>query len=122
MADSFGESFKQARLRTKRTLRAFCAEHGYDAGNISKIERGRAAPPTQESKLIEYATALGLKKKSVEWQEFLDLAAAERGRLPKDILDDAEVVAKLPALFRTIRGDKCSREELMDLIETIRRA
>lgn len=67
-------------------------------------------------------TALCLKKKSDERQEFFDLAPAERGPLPKDILDDEEVIPKLPVLFRTMRGKKSAPERIKKLIELIRRA
>ena len=48
--------------------------------------------------------ALDLVEGSTEWQDFFDLAAASLGQFPKDLLDDKEVVEKLPLLFRTLRG------------------
>ncbi len=52
----------------------------------------------------------------------MDLAAAEQGRIPNDILDDEELVAKLPALFRTLRGQPVSDNDLRALIDKIRKA
>ena len=101
--DSFGAYFKDRRIAAGKTLRAFCQEHGFDPGNISKLERGRMSPPESEAKLTEYAEALGLKRGSDEWYEFCDLAAAEAGRLPADLQSDAEVLKRVPVLFRAVR-------------------
>ena len=119
---TFAAYFKQHRINTGFTLRAFCLEHGFDPGNISKLERGRMAPPQAQEKLTEYATALRIVPGSDEWYEFFDLAAAECGRIPPDILSDEDVLGKLPVLFRTLRGKKVDPSDLDDLAERIRRA
>ena len=119
---AFGEFFKELRIRRGLTLRAFCKTHGFDAGNISKLERGRLGPPQSREKLDEYARALGLEEGSDEWFEFYDRAAACAGQIPKEILDDEELVGKLPLIFRTLRGEKLTEEQMRDLMETIRRA
>lgn len=121
-AKSFGDYFKQCRIASGLTLRAFCERHKLDPGNLSKLERGILPPPESDSKIEEYATMLGLKKGSSFWYEFFDLAAAERGRIPKDLLSDDDVLGKLPVLFRTLRGAKVSDRHLDQLIERIRRA
>jgi hypothetical protein len=54
--------------------------------------------------LEKYAGALGLERGSDDWLKLFDLAAASRGQLPKDLLSDEELLEKLPALFRTLRG------------------
>src|SRR5690348_16175371 len=121
MASPFGEFF--ARMRRERTglsLREFSAQHGFDAGNLSKLERGRLAAPESREVLERYAHALGIGDGSSEWYEFFDLAAAERGRIPEDLLDDEAVVGKLPILFRTLRGERVTDEQLRGLIEIIR--
>lgn len=119
---SFGAYFKECRISTGQTLRAFCLAHGFDAGNLSRLERGTFPPPESDAKLEEYAVALGLKRGSTQWYEFFDLAAAERGRIPSDILADDAVLGKLPVLFRTLRGAKVDEASLDKLIERIRRA
>jgi len=118
---TFGEYFKEKRIKKGFTLREFCKKYGLDPGNISKLERGLLSPPASREKLEEYATFLGLKKGTDEWLEFFDRAAASRGELPKDFLDDDEVLKALPVIFRTIRGKKVSREMLNELIDKIRR-
>ncbi len=118
---TFGAYFKQHRIATGQTLRAFCMRNGLDPGNMSKLERGLLAPPETEEKLAEYARALRLKQGSADWFEFFDLAAAERGRLPADILADEQVLSKLPVLFRTLRAGKVDQAKLDALVERIRR-
>ena len=117
----FGEYFKAKRIERGLTLRDFCKKFGLDPGNISKLERGLLPPPTSREKLEAYASFLGLKKGSDDWLEFFDRAAACRGELPRDLLEDSEVVKNLPLIFRTIRGKKVTTKVLAELIEKIRR-
>ena len=119
---TFGEHFKECRIKTGMTLRAFCLEHGFDPGNISKIERGWMPPPVSEEKLKKYAQALLIESGSDDWVEFFDRAATERGRIPKDILTDDELLGKVPVLLRTIHNSKIDGPKLDELIERIRRA
>ncbi len=116
----FGEVFKMKRIQLGLTLRRFCLEHKLDPGNLSRMERGVLPPPQDRTKLEEYANHLKLRKGSSEWYEFFDLAAAEAGRIPKDIMDDKEVVEKLPILFRTLRGEKISEDKLAELVRKIK--
>lgn len=116
----FGQLFKAFRIRSGQTLRGFCNEHGFDPGNTSRLERGLVGPPESDKKLEELAGALGLRPDSDEWREFLDVAAAERGRIPRDLLSDDELVAKLPVVFRTIRGAKTDGDSLDQLVERLR--
>ena len=117
----FGAFFKQKRLALGLSLRQFCHEHGLDPGNISTLERGRLAPP-QHDKLEEYARLLGLQEGSDDWFRFFDLAAAEAGRIPQDIMSDEEAVEKLPILFRTLRGEKIPDERLDELVKKVKGA
>jgi transcriptional regulator with XRE-family HTH domain len=119
---TFGAFFKSCRIKAGFTLREFCLENGFDPGNLSRMERGLLPPPRDHAKLEQYAHALDLKAGSDAWYELFDLAAAEAGRVPKDLLSDKEIVEKLPVIFRTLRGDKISDDHLDALIEKIRRA
>ena len=122
--ETFGGLFAYLRrTRTKLSLREFCQTHGFDAGNLSKLERGRMAAPQSHDVLERYAQALQIPRGSDEWYEFFYLAAAEAGRIPDDLMSDSEVACKLPVLFRALRDDKASDEEkLQALIEIVRRA
>ena len=120
---SFGSLIKEFRLAGGWSLREFCSINGFDAGNHSKLERGRFLAPDSDERVEIYATALGLKQGSDQWFALFDAAAAERGRLPSDLLVDAETIEKLPALFRTIRSEQQSGGlDLDDLVERIRRS
>lgn len=121
MTTTFGTYFKELRAKGGWTLRQFCEANGFDAGNISRLERGVFAPPESPEKLAEYARALGLKKGSEEWIDFFDRAAASRGQIPDDLKADENLVAALPVLFRTLRGQKVTPEKLDQLVEMIRR-
>jgi transcriptional regulator with XRE-family HTH domain len=120
-AKLFGNYFKGLRIKRRLTLRQFCEKFGLDAGNISKLERGLLPPPQSREKLEQYAQALGLKKGTTAWYEFFDLAAASRGQIPEEILTNDKLVAKLPVLFRTLRGERVPEEKLDELIEAIRK-
>lgn len=116
----FGEFFKEKRIQSGKSLRQFCVENNYDAGNISKMERGLINPPGEDD-LKKYATALGIEIKSEDWIEFRDLAFAARGKIPPEVLANHDIVNKLPIFFRTIRGDKVPEEQLMDLVSIIKK-
>jgi len=116
----FGRFFKKKRLELGKTLRQFCAENHLDPGNISKLERGLLPPPTSQEKLEHYARCLRIKEGSDEWYEFFDLARASAGRIPEEILSNERLLAKLPLVFRTLRGQKLTREQLNELVEKLK--
>lgn len=118
--ETFGRFFKRMRGQRNLGLREFCLENGFDAGNMSKMERGKLPPPQSREKLEEYAEALGLEKGSGDWYEFFDRAASEKGRIPADICDDKELLAKMPVLFRSVRDRHLSRDDVERLIDTVR--
>lgn len=118
----FGAFFKKLRIAQGVSLRQFCEAHGFDPGNISKLERGLLPPPEGTEKLLEYAKALKVRRGSDDWYQFFDLARAARGKLPPELLRDRDLVARLPLLFRTLRGQKVSEEQLQEFIELIRRS
>ncbi|MBI2478780.1 MAG: helix-turn-helix domain-containing protein [Planctomycetia bacterium] len=117
----FGSFFKQRRIALQKTLRQLCRDNGLDPGNISRLERGLLPPPQGRETLESYAKLLDLKQGSDDWYRLFDLAAAETGRIPQELLDDAAVVEKLPILFRTLRGQKVPDEQLDELVRTIRK-
>jgi transcriptional regulator with XRE-family HTH domain len=119
---TFGEFFREKRIALKKTLRQFCAENKLDPGNISRLERGLMPPPQGSDKLEEYARSLQIKKGSDDWYKFFDLARIEAGRIPDELLKDEEVVASLPILFRTLRGQKISEKKLEKLVELIKKS
>jgi transcriptional regulator with XRE-family HTH domain len=119
---TFGEFFKEKRIALRKTLRQFCAENKLDPGNISRLERGLMPPPQGSDKLEVYARVLQIKKGSDEWYTFFDLARIEAGRIPDELMKDDAVVASLPILFRTLRGQKISEKKLEKLVELIKKS
>ena len=115
---TFGGLFKNHRKALGLTLREFCIQNGLDPGNLSRLERG-LAPPPQGERLNSYAEMLGLVAETDAWYEFLDIAAAERGKIPED-LQTEEVLEKLPILFRTLRVQRVSDDGLNDLVKLVK--
>lgn len=120
--ERFGAFFKAKRMATGKTLREFCLHYDLDAGNTSRIERGRCHPPKNRAILERYAGQLGLQAETDDWSEFFNLAAAANRVIPHECLTDEEVVAKLPLLFRRLSGRKVNDEDLDSLVELIRHA
>lgn len=117
---AFGEFFKAKRQALGLTLREFCLKHKLDPGNMSRMERGLLPPPQERQRLEEYAKYLELKSGSDDWYTFFDLAAAAKGRLPEELLEDKEVVAKLPLVFRTLRDKRLTERQLGELVKKVR--
>ena len=115
----FGEFFKAKRQALGLTLREFCLQHKLDPGNISRLERGLLPPPQGRDRLEEYAKCLVLKKGNRAWQAFFDLAAVSKGRIPAELMEDEDLVAKLPLIFRALQGKRFSNQQLDDLVKKI---
>jgi len=118
---NFGSYFEQLRQEQGLTLRMFCKKASCDPANISRMERGLIPPPKGREILEKYAEALNLVEGTSEWYKFFDLAAANHGIVPQDIMADAELVKVLPVFFRTLRGQKPTEEEMTKLAEKIRK-
>lgn len=117
---TFGRYFRQLRLKNRKPLREFCLENDLDPGNVSKLERDRIKPPQSREALERYAHALGLEEGSDEWYQFFDLAAIAAQRLPPTLLNDKEILARLPLVCRTLRNAQMNGDDLDKLIELIR--
>lgn len=117
---TFGGLFKTLRIENRSTLRKFCLDYGYDAGNISRLERGLQPPPRCEKVLIGYARALKIQKGSRRWMEFCDLAFISSGRFPPWVMEDEELVRKLPLLLGALKG--FSAAKMNRIIEMVRKA
>ena len=76
----FGKFFKELRQKRGLTLRQFCLENNLDPGNISKLERGKAHPPSSRELLGKYASYLKIEEGSDDWYNFFDYAAACSGK------------------------------------------
>ena len=117
----FGAHIKERRLDMGLSLRTFCLMHGEDPSNWSKIERGMSPPPEKFERILQVGRYLGYAEDSQEMRAFFDLADMDRGTIPEDIKGDPALMAKLPLVFRTLRGAP-SEDELMRLADMVREA
>jgi len=117
----FGELLKEFRIKRGETLREFCLKHGFDPGNMSKVERGLLPPPAHE-KLETIAIGLGLQAGAEDWDRLFDAASVERGQLPAYVLSNEQLLEKLPVFLRTLNNKKLTADKLDELIEKIKNA
>lgn len=117
----FSDFFKKKRMEIG-TVRQFARKSGLDLAYVSRLENGITLPPKDEKKLEKLALALAIKKNSVEWQEFMDLAAIAKNELPKDLHDDEKIANFLPAFYRTLRKKELDETELKELLELIKKS
>ena len=115
---SFGEFVKNFRIQKSITLREFCRLNNLDPSNWSKIERGLLPPPKSKEVLNEIAKSLKMSVGSEEYNTLFDLAAISH--IPKELLSDQSAVEKLPVFFRTLRGEKPTRDELEQVLKIIK--
>lgn len=118
----FGELIKKRRLQTGLSLRAFCQKFNEDPGNWSRMERGLLQPPLDSSRLHQIATHLDISMGTQDFEELVDLAHADRGRIPENIMEDEKLVKMLPVMFRTIRNEPPTDDELLKLADKVREA
>jgi transcriptional regulator with XRE-family HTH domain len=121
-SNTFGELIRERRAVLRLSLRAFAEKAEMDSGNASRLERGQSAPPEGTDVLSRVARALQWQKGTQEYEHLVDLAAAAKGRIPQDLLNDEHVAAKLPILFRALRNKRLTKAQLEKLIDSIRRA
>jgi transcriptional regulator with XRE-family HTH domain len=119
---SFGLIVKNLRIAQKKTLRQFCEEHGLDPSNWSKIERGVNPPPKDEGILEKWARLLGLEPATEAWQDFMCQADVSRGSIPREIMNDAKLLSKMPVFFRTVRGAELTEKQLDNFISKLKDA
>jgi len=121
MADKmFGEKLRQLRLERGLTLRKFCQITDLDPGLVSRWERGKENPPQSEERLNQIAAVLSLERGTEAYSDFKHAAALSAGHVPRSVMDDAELLGKLPVLFRTLDGKKLSDEKLDLLLRRLR--
>lgn len=85
--------------------------------------RTRAAATAQDVEVLNrIVVILGLSETSKERDLIFDYAAIDAGKIPRYVLDDAELVKRLPVFFRTAAGKKPTEEELKMLAEILRSA
>jgi len=119
---SFGAIIKSLRIAQKKTLRQFCQEHGHDPSNWSKIERGVNPPPKDEATLARWGKQLGLQPATAAWQDFMSAADLSRGTIPRAVMADPVLLAKLPVFLRTVANAELTEKQLDAFIAKVREA
>ncbi len=118
---AFGDFIKERRASQGISLREFCRKIGLDPSNWSKVERSLLYPPRNELLLKKIAKLLKIEIGSKMWIEMKDNAQIDAGRIPEDILSDADLARSLPLLFRTLRDDRPTPEDLDRVFELLRK-
>lgn len=67
----------------------------------------------------EFAVYLEIEKGTTEYQEFIDFANIDQGKIPMDLLENNRIKDFLPVFFRIARDTRPTEEELMGIIKTI---
>ena len=118
----FGNLLYETRIKKGYTLREMCRKVNYDPSNWSKIERGKIPPPPERKVLENWAKIMGLKKGSRSFEEFIYQANVAQSIIPLEIINEKELVASLPAFFRTLKNKKPTKEEISKIINMIKNA
>jgi len=119
MYKTFGEMVRKRRLDMGMALRTFCQLNGYDPSNHSKIERSVNVPPTKVSSLFRLGEALEISGDK-EWKIFFMLAAIDAGRIPKHIMDDRELLGRLPMIFCSLDGKRPTKEFIEKVVDMVK--
>ena len=119
MQHLFGELVTARRAELRLTLRDCAIRSGMTPGNLSKIERGRLAPPQQAGVLSRLIEALELKGAN-ERQRLLDVATAQKGRIPAHIVQQADLAASMPSLLPTLSFRQLNETAVARFLEMIR--
>lgn len=82
------------------------------------MERGVIPPPDETEFLARVSNVLRLKPE--EQTELADLASIARGEIPADLRED-DILNKMPAFFRAIRGQEYSAEDFEKLLDGVKR-
>lgn len=94
---TFGKELRKHRLEVGMSLNELASRTNYGVGNWSKVENGLISPP-KDATVTAATSILGINT-----QHMLDLAAVNKGRLPKDIASDPELRSAMPAYFAKAR-------------------
>lgn len=121
MKETFGQLVARRRAELRLTLRECALRADIDAGDLSKMERGKLAPP-QGAVVVERLVAALELTGTEAGRTMLDRAALENGRLPGDLASNPALVSALPLLLRTFDNRQLDDERLQRLLEKIREA
>ena len=121
MPETFGQAVRSRRKELGLTLRRFASLAQMDPANVSRMERYLLPPPGEPAALERIADALQFPKSSPERMKLMDLAAVTAGRIPRDIVENKELLARLPVLFRKLRIEPAVDRDQLDALNGVLR-
>lgn len=116
---NFGEYFYSLRVKSGLTLRKFAEKIEEDPAYISRLERGKVRAPKSHEKLGFFATELGLRKNTKQFDKFIQLAEISNRSYGVDSVKDERILEKLPVFLRTLDNKGLDESKLDDLIKAI---
>lgn len=121
MSSDFGTLLRNRRAELRLSLRDFALRAEMDAANVSRLERGKSAPPQDDEILERMVRALEWDS-SDEAVHFKDVAAVQNGRLPADLAESESLKSALPLLLRTVGNHQLEDGAIEKLIQMIKDA
>ncbi len=116
--ETFSVFLKRKRLEQGLGLREFARIIDMQPSNYCAVESGSLPPPSDKLDVI--VSALGIKKGSSDYYQFMDLASKTRDEIPSDIRELIKSNALIPAMLRTIEDTELKPTQLRKIIEDIR--
>lgn len=112
----FGQLLKEIRIKeTRLGLRRFANLIEMAPSNLSNIERGKSPPPNSKPKIDSICDALGLGQEDPKRDEFFDLAAKHKDRIPADVAQTIKDNPIIPLLVRTVGNKPLSKDKIEGL-------
>jgi transcriptional regulator with XRE-family HTH domain len=116
--EKFGNYIATLRISRGITLREFCRRTGFDPSNWSKIERSVSSINKSKATIESILAAIGIEKGTEEYNTALNIGLLES--IPDDFSEEKNVLMELPVLFRTVRGEVPSEEDLQKLVDFLK--
>ena len=116
---TWGEFVRKKRLESGYGLREFAGLIGILPSNYNHMEKGRMSPPQDKGRLDQIAEVLGMESGSDDYHVLMDLAVAEKDKLPADVEEYAKRNELVPVLLRTLDNRKVNRQEFQELLRQL---
>ena len=118
MKTPFGPYLRSLREARNHGLRQFARDVGMQPSNYSNMENGFLQAPG-DAVLKRISDALGLADGSAEQSKLFDLAGKSRKEIPVDIREFIKVNPLVPAMLRSMKDKKLSRDQIAALLDDL---
>ena len=115
----WGEFMRKKRLDSGFGLRQFASLVGILPSNYNHMEKGRMSPPQDKARLDQIAEVLEFDSGSKDYHTLMDLAVANKEKLPADIEEYARKNELVPVLLRTLNNCKLSKKDFAQLCKKL---